>query len=119
MAWDIEGVDEFTDWYASLDDDEQDSVIRIVDLLIDQGPTLPFPYSSGVEASRHGHMRELRIQHRGRPYRVLYAFDPRRTAILLLGGDKTGRDDWYEDSVPKADARYDAYIVQLGQEGLL
>ncbi len=46
------------------------------------------PHSSGVETSRHKHMRELRIQHEGRPYRVLYAFDPRRTAVLLIGGDK-------------------------------
>jgi hypothetical protein len=54
------------------------------------------PHCSGVESSLHKHMRELRIQHEGRPYRVLYAFDPRRTAILLIGGDKTGNDRWYE-----------------------
>jgi len=48
-------------------------------------------------------MRELRIQHQGRPYRVLYAFDPRRCAILLLGGDKTGDDHWYERHIPLAD----------------
>ena len=49
-------------------------------------------------------MRELRIQHEGRPYRVLYAFDPRRSAILVLGGDKTGNDRWYEEQVPVADS---------------
>jgi hypothetical protein len=64
-------------------------------------------------------MRELRIQHKGRPYRVLYAFDPRRTAILLLGGDKTGNDDWYRENVPIADRLYDEYIDELKQEGLL
>ena len=64
-------------------------------------------------------MRELRIQHKGRPYRVLYAFDPRRTAILLLGGDKTGNDDWYKENVPVADRLYDEYISELNQEGLL
>ena len=58
-------------------------------VIFDGKVMLPFPYSSGVESSRHRHMRELRVQHQGRPYRVLYAFDPRRTAILLLGGDKT------------------------------
>ena len=57
---------------------------------------LRFPHSSGVKGSKHDHMRELRIQHQGRPYRVLYAFDPRRVAILLIGGDKTGDDRWYE-----------------------
>lgn len=58
-------------------------------------------------------MRELRAQHRGRPYRVLYAFDPRRTAILLLGGDKTGDDRWYEVNAPKADVTYDQHLAEL------
>ena len=58
-------------------------------------------------------MRELRIQHRGRPYRVLYAFDPRRSAILLLGGDKTGDDRWYVVNIPVADRLY-AKTLSLG-----
>ena len=63
-------------------------------------------------------MRELRIQHEGRPYRVLYAFDPRRAAILLLGGDKTGNDRWYDEHVPIADTLYDEYLRELKREGL-
>ena len=58
-------------------------------------------------------MRELRIQHGGRPYRALYAFDPRRAAILLIGGDKTGNDRWYVDFVPLADAIYDRHLREL------
>jgi len=54
-----------------------------------------------------------RIQHEGRPYRVLYAFDPRRVAILLLGGDKTGNDRWYDEHVPIADTLYDEYLREL------
>jgi hypothetical protein len=64
-------------------------------------------------------MRELRIQHAGRPYRVLYAFDPRRCAILLLGGDKTGDDRWYERHVPVADQLYDVYLQELKDEGFI
>jgi hypothetical protein len=64
-------------------------------------------------------MRELRIQHAGRPYRVLYAFDPRRCAILLLGGDKTGDERWYERNVPVADRLYDVYLRELKDEGIL
>ena len=64
-------------------------------------------------------MRELRIQHQGRPYRVLYAFDPRRVALLLLGGDKTGADQLYDRFVPIADRLYDAHLTTLRQEGLL
>jgi hypothetical protein len=58
-------------------------------------------------------MRELRIQHQGRPYRVLYAFDPRRIGILLLGGDKTGNTRWYRENVPKADAIYRQHLREL------
>jgi hypothetical protein len=58
-------------------------------------------------------MRELRIQHAGRPYRVLSAFDPKRNAVLLIGGDKTGNDRWYEIFVPLADRLYERYLKEL------
>jgi len=61
-------------------------------------------------------MRELRIQHKGRPYRILYAFDPRRTAILLIGGNKTGNDRWYDQHVPVADRLYDEHLAELEEE---
>ncbi len=64
-------------------------------------------------------MRELRTQHAGRPFRTLYAFDPRRNAILLLGGDKTGDDRWYEVNVPVADRLYDEHLAELKKEGLI
>ena len=95
------------------------SAVAVVDLLIMLGPQLPFPYSSGIRQSRHGHMRELRIQHGGSPYRVLYAFDPRRAAILLLGGDKGGDVRWYEVNVPIADRLYDEHLAALREEGQL
>jgi hypothetical protein len=61
-------------------------------------------------------MKKLRIQHSGRPHRVLFAFDPRRCAILLIGGDKTGNDRWYEELVPVADALYDQHLKALKKE---
>lgn len=64
-------------------------------------------------------MRELRIQHAGQPYRVLYAFDPRRIAILLIGGNKTGDDRWYEKYVLIADSLYEQHIVTLKKEELI
>jgi hypothetical protein len=64
-------------------------------------------------------MRELRIQHQGRPYRVFYAFDPRRNAILLIAGDKTGDNRFYERMVPTADRLYDEHLKQLEREGLV
>lgn len=64
-------------------------------------------------------MRELRVQSGGDPLRGFYAFDPRRTAILLIGGDKTGDDRFYEKMVPIADRLYDEYLVELKNEGLI
>lgn len=118
-GWDVEYTDEFGRWWESLSEGEQESVAASVGLLEECGPMLGYPHSSGVRASRHGHMRELRTQHDGRPLRTRYAFDPRRAAILLLGGDKTGDDRWYEINVPVADRLYDEHLAQLRREGLL
>jgi hypothetical protein len=87
-------------------------------LLQRYGPALRRPHSDVIATSRHANMKELIIQHAGRPYRVLYAFDPRRSAILLIGGDKTGDDRWYERFVPIADWLYDEHLAALGKKGL-
>lgn len=119
MTSGIEFTDEFGEWWDGLSTAEQDSVRDGVELLRQYGISLPFPYSSGVSASKHSHMRELRVQHAGRPLRVLYAFNPLRTGILLVGGDKTGNDRWYEIFVPIADRLYDEHLDELRREGLI
>ncbi len=119
MDWQVEYTDEFDAWWNTLTDGEQETLDAGVDLLIDYGPVLGYPYSSSVHGSRHEHMRELRMQHHGEPYRVLYAFDPRRTAVLLIGGKKGGDKRWYERFVPIADAIYDEHLENLRREGLL
>lgn len=113
MPWEVEATDEFAEWWDGLTEAEQIDVDASVRLVEQFGPTLRFPYSSGIEGSKHGHMRELRVQHAGRPYRVLYAFDARRMAILLVGGDKTGDARWYERHVPTADRLYDEHLASL------
>lgn len=118
MAWDVEVTDEFVGWWDALDEEEQKSIDVGVTLLEERGPSLPFPYSSGISQSRFSHMRELRVQHHGDPYRVLYAFDPRRTAILLLGGSKVGNDRWYDENIPRADALYERHLELLRKERL-
>ncbi len=119
MTWEVEATDEFADWFVDLDEPDQDAVDFTVDLLIAQGPSLRYPHSSGIAKSRHSHMRELRIQSAGKPLRVFYAFDPRRSAILLIGGDKTGDGRFYERLIPMADDLYDVHLQELKQEGLL
>lgn len=118
MGCEVEVTDEFRDWFETLDGDEQESVDASVGLLEVEGVALGHPHSSAVNGSRHGHMRELRVQHRGRPLRILYAFDPRRVALLLIGGDKTGNDRWYAEFVPRADTLYDNHLRDLEREGL-
>jgi hypothetical protein len=116
VAWDVEVTDEFKAWWNGLTEAERISVDRAVLLLEDRGPHLPFPYSSRLNGSRHFAMRELRVQHQGRPYRVLYILDPRRVALLLLGGDKTGDDRWYEKNVPLADQLYNSHLAEIEEE---
>ncbi len=115
MKWEVEFTNEFGGWWESLDDDEQDSVDVSVHLLEACGPSLGFPHSSKVNNSKHSHMRELRVQHKGLPYRILYAFDPRRVALLLLGGNKGGDDRWYEVHIPLADKIYDQHLKEIEQ----
>lgn len=119
MAWEIEYTDEFEQWWETLSIDEQISITASVELLENFGTNLKFPHSSGINGSKHDRMRELRTQHQGRPYRTLYAFDPRRTAILLIAGDKTGNDRWYDINVSIADKLYDEHLNLLKKEGLI
>lgn len=117
--WEVEYTDEFGIWWDSLSEAEQIDISASVGLLENLGPTLKFPHSSGINGSTVTHMRELRIQHAGQPYRVLYAFDPRRAAILLIGGSKTSDNRWYVKFVPIADRLYKEHVATLKKEGLI
>ena len=118
-SWVVEFTDEFGEWWQELNEAAQDEISATVELLTGHGPDLPFPYSSGVCGSRHSHMREPRIQSGGKPLRIFYPFDPRRAAILLIGGDKTGDKQFYKRMIPVADRLYDEHIEELQQEGLI
>lgn len=117
--WEVEYTDEFEEWWDTLSEDEQIDITASIGLLEECGPNLRYPHSSGINGSIHTHMRELRVQHAGQPYRVLYAFDPRRIAILLIGGNKIGNDRWYETFVPIADNLYKQHIIALKKEELI
>jgi len=114
--WEVEYTDEFGEWWETLGEAEQDALTFSVGLLREHGPQLQFPHSSGVRQSRHGAMRELRSQCRGKPLRTFFAFDPWRSAILLIGGNKTGEDRFYDEMTPKADKIYDEYLREIQEE---
>lgn len=113
MNCEVEYTIEFEEWWNSLNEDEQATIDAYVKMLEEFGVGLGYPYSSDIKGASVSHLRELRPQHHGRPYRVLYAFDPRRIAILLLGGDKTGNNRWYEQFVPIAERVYEAHLIDL------
>jgi hypothetical protein len=112
-AWDVEYTDEFGDWWDTLSEDEQESLAVSVELLRQLGPGLPRPHADTLKGSKHPNMKELRTQHKGRPMRTMFAFDPRRCAILLIGGDKTGDNRFYDKMIPLADSLYDQHLKSL------
>ncbi|MGA1801355.1 type II toxin-antitoxin system RelE/ParE family toxin [Rhizobium sp. HT1-10] len=116
MEYSVEYTDEFGDWWDGLADGQQASISAHVRQLEKRGPNLPFPYSSGISGSRHRHMRELRVQSSGKPLRIFYGFDPRRSAILLIGGDKTGDKRFYDRMIPIADELFDMHLEALAKE---
>ncbi len=115
--WDIEFTDEFGEWWSELSEDEQESLTVGVKLLQVLGPALGRPHADTVEQSRHRNMKELRTQAHGRPLRTFYAFDPRRMAILLIGGDKIGDKRFYDRMIPLADTLLDEHLQQLQNNG--
>lgn len=118
-VWEVEYTDEFGQWWQQLTEDEQESVAASVELIAVVGPSLGRPHVDTVHGSRHANMKELRTQHQGRPLRTFFAFDPRRAAILLIGGDKSGDDRFYERMIPLADRLYDEHLDELRTEGLI
>jgi hypothetical protein len=116
MAWEVEVSDEFRDWYSSRTVDLREAVATVVDALVQAGPDLGRPLVDTLKGSRYPNMKELRVQHRGRPYRILFIFDPRRNAYLILGGDKSGDARWYEAAIRKADRIYAQYLSEIGEK---
>lgn len=103
------GTAEFEEWFLGLGRADARAVTRCVGLLQAKGIALGFPYSSALEGSRYA-LRELRVQSSGHPLRIVYAFDPRRQAVLILGGDKTGNDRFYAWAIPRAEAIWEEYL---------
>jgi len=113
--WEVEGTDEFTDWFVGLKTEEQQRVEATIERLEELGPGLGRPWADSLEGTR---VKELRP--RGGAIRILFRFDPRRTAILLLGGDKAGQwEEWYADNIPRAEALYEEYLDEIRKEGVV
>jgi hypothetical protein len=116
MVWDVEYTDQFEEWFDSLDPGAQEDILVSVGLLEERGPSLGRPHVDTLEGTRHPNLKELRTQSKGRPLRTLFAFDPRRIAILLIAGDKTGNRRFYDAMIPLAEELYDEHLEELRKE---
>jgi hypothetical protein len=116
MEWTIEFDEDFSTWFESQEDDLQDEVKAVLKVLAEFGPALRCPRVGNIESSKHTQMKELIVQYQGEPWRILFAFDPHRHAILLVGGNKTGDNRWYKTNIPIADTRFDKHLAELEAE---
>ncbi len=119
MSWIVSFHDAFDTEFAALVEDLQDELLAHALLLAEFGPSLGRPTVDTLKGSRHANMKELRFAWNGQVWRVAFAFDPQRQAILVVGGDKGGADQrrFYKRLLTVADARYDDHLGSLGQSG--
>lgn len=115
LQWNVEIADEFNPELAALPADVQDEIAVMIRLLQRFGPQLRRPHADTLNGSRHANMKELRFKAANGVWRVAYAFDPKREAILLVAGDKSGGSEqrFYRDLIKRADARFDAHLARL------
>jgi len=113
--WHIRTTGEFDKWFADLDADAQVEVIAKVKLLKHMGPKLGRPHADTLNGSKHANMKELRADTADKVLRIAFAFDPRRTGMLLVAGDKSGvgQKRFYRQLIAKADELYDAHLAML------
>ncbi|ASL94239.1 toxin RelE [Serratia marcescens] len=110
--WQVVTVERFDDWFLALNNAQQTSILAAIFKLQTFGPQLARPHADTLhfsEAARQ--LKELRVQHRGRPFRVFFAFDPQRQAVLLCGGDKTGDKRFYQRMLPIAAMEFSHYLA--------
>jgi len=112
--WDIRTTDTFDKWFDAQDDTDRGNVLASMLVLRERGPMLARPYADTVNGSRYNNMKELRVQSKGDPIRVFFAFDPKRKGILLCAGHKN-RDEkrFYDELIAIADFEFTEHLNSL------
>lgn len=116
MEWQVLSDEEFVAWFEKQPIGLQDEILIYRNLLKQYGPMLSRPRVDSVKGSKFPNMKELRIQWKGQPWRILFAFDPKRRSILLLGGNKQGDKRWYQKNIPIADARFEKHLKRMEKD---
>lgn len=112
--WNIITIEYFDQWFTSLSDDEQQSILTGLFKLKELGPMLGRPDVDTLYGTKNiKNLKELRIQHKGKPYRIFFAFDPLRQAVMLCGGNKSGNKRFYETLLPIAEKEFLTYLETL------
>ncbi len=112
----VNATEEFERWIENLSHREQKTVLQVVKILEQVGMALAEPYSSALKGTKHP-LRELRPRRGASPLRVIYAFDPKREALLLLGGDKGDDKRFYERAIRRAEQLWEGHLEDLEKEG--
>ena len=115
-TFEIVSTEVFREWLESAEVDAaaREDIRAVLLVLQELGPRLGRPLADTLKGSRHSNMKELRVQSKGRPFRILYAFDSQRRAVLLIGGNKRGRKRFYDEMLRIADRLFDVHQKAVG-----
>jgi hypothetical protein len=117
VEWEVLFDEDFNIWFDDAERGLRLAIVASIEVLRQLGPNLGRPRVDSVKGSDFSNMKEMRIQYHGDPWRILFAFDPRRRAILLVGGNKKGDARWYESNILIADRRFKRHLEALEREG--
>jgi hypothetical protein len=115
--WPVETTEDFDEWFEKLNETEQEEIYAVIGLLKVLGPQLKRPHADTLNGSDYANMKELRAGTGRAVLRAAFAFDPLRTAILLIGGDKSGMSEkrFYKQLIAKADKLYGLHLEKIGR----
>lgn len=115
MAWTVAFHDDFDPEFQAFPEAVQDEILAMAQLLERFGPSLKRPHCDTLNGSKHANMKELRFTAADGVWRIAFAFDPNREAIVLVGGDKSGgnEDKFYKKLIARADYRFDKHLAGL------
>lgn len=111
--WEIKQTPEFLKWYQTLDVDAKTHIYRDLNILSEIGPTLGRPRVDTLKNSKVPNLKELRVQSKGRPFRIFFVFNISRNAVVLIGGNKAGKKKFYETMIPEAEKIYMKYSEEI------
>jgi hypothetical protein len=113
MPYNLVLLDTFVTWLDEQEDERRIKILGHLDLLEERGPLLGRPYVDTLKGSKITNLKELRVQHKTEPIRILFAFDPEQQAVIILGGSKQSDKRWYDTNIPIAEEMFFEHLEKL------